>query len=359
MDLVEIIEGIKPLDESAMKSAEKRMDSLVKPIGSLGRVEELAVKLAGISGDVFSSFAKKAIVIMCADNGVYAEGVSPAPQVVTLTQSANFMKKITGVGVLSGLSNSDLVVVDIGINSDVVSENFLNRKIRKGTGNVAKEPAMTREEALKAISVGFGKVKTLKEKGYSVVGTGEMGLANTTTSSLVIMAFAGCSAEEATGRGAGLSDELLEHKKQVVARAFDLHKPDKADPVGVLHKVGGLDIAGLVGVFLGGAYFRMPVVIDGLISAAAALVACKICPIAREFMVPSHMSEERGYSVAIETLGLKPYFNLGMRLGEGSGCPFSFLLIDAAERITKEMATFGEAEVEDKGITYTRDNSEE
>ena len=354
MELVNVINAVKPLDESAMNLARKRVDSLVKPIGSLGRIEELAVQLAGITGDVYSTFDKKAVIIMCADNGVYEEGVSPAPQSVTLTQSLNFMKKITGIGVLSGLSNSDLVVVDIGINSDVVSENFLNRKIRKGTGNLAKEQAMTREEAEKAIMVGFNEVKTLKEKGYKAVGTGEMGLANTTTSSLVIMAFTGCSAEEATGRGAGLTDTLFEHKKQIIAKAFTLHAPNKTDPIGVLHKVGGFDIAGLVGVFLGAAYHRMPVVIDGLISAAAALIACELNPIVRQFMIPSHLSEERGYSIAINALEMKPYFNLGMRLGEGTGCPFSFLLIDAAERMVKNMATFDEAEVRADGVTYTR-----
>ncbi len=354
MHLEDIFKHIKPLDESARAAARVRQDSLIKPIGSLGKLEELSIRLAGIMGDFSASFEKKAIVIMCADNGVYDEGVSLAPQVVTLMQSTHFQTGITGVGVLSKLSHSDLVVVDIGINSDTKSGRFLDRKIRKGTHNLANQPAMSREEALRAIDIGFNEVRKLHETGYSVVGTGEMGLGNTTTSSLVLMALTGCSVEETTGKGAGLTEEAFEHKKAVVRKAFELHQPSADDPIGVLEKVGGFDIAGLVGVYLGAAYFRMPVVIDGVISAAAALLAFHLCGKTRNFMIPSHCSEEPGYAVAMKTLGMEPYFNLGMRLGEGSGCPLTFLLIDAAQMIINDMATFDQVAMDNSKMVDIR-----
>ena len=354
MNLQEVISKIGTLDEEAQARARARQDELIKPIGSLGRLEELSVQLAGISGDVYHHYEKKAIVVMCADNGVYAENVSLAPQEVTLMQSLNFKDYITGVGVLSKLSGSGLVVVDIGINSDVESEKFLNRKVRKGTGNLAKELAMTREEALRAIEVGFEQAEALANDGCDVIGTGEMGLANTTSSALVIMSLTGCSVDEATGRGSGLTDELYAHKKALINNAYALHNPDKDDPIDILSKVGGLDIAGLAGVYLGAAYYRKPVIIDGVISAAAAMVASKLCPNVKSFMVPSHISEEPGYSVAMSSLGIHPYFDLGMRLGEGTGCPFTFLLIDAAERVVREMATFAETSIDDSNLVDIR-----
>jgi len=356
MNLNEIISGIKSVNSEARNVARVRNDVLIKPIGSLGKIEELSVKLAGITGDAFSSYQKKAIIIMCSDNGVYEEGVSVAPQMITLMQSTNFQKNITGVGVLSQLSNSDMVVVDIGINSSVQSEHFLNRKIRKGTSNVAKEPAMTKEEAFKAIEIGFEEVEKLHKKGYNVIGTGEMGIGNTTTASLIIMALTGCSVDRAAGKGAGLTEEQFKMKKQVIRNAYELHKPDAEDPIDVLSKLGGFDIAGLVGVFLGAAYHRLPVVIDGVISSSAALLAYKLCEASREYMIPSHFSEEPGYVIAMKTLGMEPYFNLNMRLGEGTGCPFTFLLIDAAESIIKKMATFDEVSMDNSTLVDIRED---
>ena len=355
MDLEKIIREIGVLDEGAMAQARARQDELIKPIGSLGRIEDLAVQLAGITGNIYHNYAKKAIVVMCADNGVYAENVSLAPKETTLMMSQNFMKFITGVGVLSKLSGSDLRVVDIGIDSDVESPNMLNRKIRRGTGNLAKELAMTREEALRAIEVGFEQAEELAKAGYDVIGTGEMGLANTTSSALVIMSLTGCSVDSATGKGSGLTDELYVHKKRLIENAYNMHKPDKNDPIDILSKVGGLDIAGLAGVYLGAAYHRKPVVIDGVISAAAAIVATRLCPNAKHFMVPSHISEEPGYLVTVNELGIRPYFDLGMRLGEGTGCPFTFLLIDAAETIVKKIATFAEASIDNSTLVDIRE----
>jgi nicotinate-nucleotide--dimethylbenzimidazole phosphoribosyltransferase len=344
------------LDQNAQNLARSRQDSLIKPLGSLGRLEELSVQLAGITGDITRCFNKKAVVIMCADNGVYEEGVSAAPQEITLIMSLNFQKRITGVGVLSQLSNSEMVVVDIGINSDIVSENMINRKIRKGTNNLLKEAAMTRDEVLTAISIGFEEVQKLYQSGFSVIGTGEMGLGNTTTSSLILMSLTDCSVDDAVGKGAGLTEEAFVHKKEIIQKAFDLHKPNKNDPISVLEKVGGFDIAGLVGVYLGAAYYRLPVVIDGVISAAAALISFQLCPAARDFMIPSHGSREPGYKAAVQKLGMKPYFDLEMRLGEGTGCPFTFLLIDAAQMILNQMATFGDVSMDSVKLVDIRNS---
>ena len=354
MQLKEIIEQIKPIDTIVQDAAKTRLDTLIKPIGSLGKLEELAAQLAGIAGNMTSRFDRKAIVIMCADNGVYDEGVSSAAQIVTLMQSKNFHKGITGVGVLSKLTGSDMVVIDIGINSDTESDLFLNRKIRKGTHNLAKEPAMTPNEVMRAIEIGFDETEKLHKNGYSVVGTGEMGIGNTTTSSLVLMALTGCGVNEATGKGAGLTPEAFANKKDVIKKAFELHRPNSNDPIDVLAKVGGFDIAGLVGVYLGAAYFQMPVVIDGVISAAAALTAFNLCAKTREYMVPSHCSLEPGYTIAMNKLGLSPYFSLGMRLGEGSGCPFTFMIIDAAQAIINDMATFEEAAMDSRTLVDIR-----
>lgn len=355
MNLEKILGEIISLNIERMNEARARQDTLIKPLGSLGEIEELSVKLTGITGKVHNDFTKKAIVIMCADNGVYEEGVSPAPQNITLMQAENFQKGITGVGVLSKVSQSDMVVIDIGINSDAKSENYKDKKIRKGTRNLAKENAMTREEVLQAIEIGFNEVKELYENGYNVIGTGEMGLANTTTSSLVIMSLTGCDIDEAVGRGAGLDDETFIHKKNIIANAYKLHSPDKNDPIDVLSKVGGFDIAGLVGVYIGAAYYKLPVVIDGIISVAAALTAYKLCDNTREYMIPSHWSKEPGYLVAMNELNMNPYFNLGMRLGEGSGCPLSFLLIDMAQKVINDMATFEEVSMDNSKLVDIRE----
>lgn len=359
MRLQDIIAGIHPLRQSAMCEAKARLDTLIKPIGSLGRIEDLAIQLAGITGNVIGSYSRKATVIFCADNGVYEEGVSAAPQVITLTQSLNFQKGVTGIGVLSKLSGSDMVVVDIGINSDLVSDHMLNRKIRKGTSNLAKMPAMSREEALRALAVGFDQAGSLHAAGYTVIGTGEMGLGNTTTASLVILSLTGCTVDDAAGKGAGLSTEAFLHKKQVIQRAYAMHRPDSDDPIDVLAKVGGFDIAGIAGLFLGAAYYRMPVVVDGVISAAAALAAYRLCPDAKLYMVPSHLSEEPGYALAMRAMSLAPYFHLGMRLGEGTGCPFAFLLIDAAERVIRDMATFSQANMENSALVDIREEEKD
>lgn len=337
--------GIRPADKTAEQEAQRRLDNLAKPIGSLGKLEDIAVKLAGITGNVKNSIEKKCTVVMAADNGVCAEGVSACPQAITTVQSINFIKGITGIGVLSKHANADVRVIDIGIDNDVEYPGLVNRKIRKGTSNMAKGPAMSREEAVKGMEIGIEAVGQLVREGYNLLGTGEMGIGNTSTSSAVLMSFSGCSADTAVGKGAGLTDEGFENKKRVITQAIEVNKPDKNDPIDVLSKVGGFDIAGLAGCFLGAAYYRVPIVIDGFISAAAALIAYKLCPAARDFMIPSHCSEEPGFLYVMKEIGLDPMLNLNMRLGEGSGCPLAFNIIEAATAMMNNMATFEEAAI--------------
>ncbi|HPW41672.1 MAG TPA: nicotinate-nucleotide--dimethylbenzimidazole phosphoribosyltransferase, partial [Bacillota bacterium] len=330
--------GIRPSYEESKKEAAERLDKLVKPIGSLGKLEDIAVKISGITGKQKNSFEKKVTIIMASDNGVAEEGVSAAPQAVTALMTINFLKGITGVCVLSKHAGADIRVVDIGVGSDLEYPGLINRKVRKGTSNMAKGPAMSKEEAISAIETGIEMVSQLVKEGYSLFGTGEMGIGNTSTASAVAMAFLGCSAEEAVGKGVGLTEEGYASKKSVIERAISINKPDPYDPIDVLSKVGGFDIAGMTGCFLGAAYCRVPIVIDGFISAAAALAAYRINPLVRDYIIPSHLSAEPGYSLVINEIGLEPLLDLNMRLGEGSGCPLAFNIIEAAEAIISDMA---------------------
>ncbi|MBP7073537.1 MAG: nicotinate-nucleotide--dimethylbenzimidazole phosphoribosyltransferase [Clostridia bacterium] len=339
--------GIRPSYEESKKEAAERLDKLVKPIGSLGKLEDIAVKISGITGKQKNSFEKKVTIIMASDNGVAEEGVSAAPQAVTALMTINFLKGITGVCVLSKHAGADIRVVDIGVGSDLEYPGLISRKIRKGTSNMVKGPAMSREEAISAIETGIEMVSQLVKEGYSLFGTGEMGIGNTSTASAVAMAFLGCSAEEAVGKGVGLTEEGYANKKSVIERAISINKPDPYDPIDVLSKVGGFDIAGMTGCFLGAAYCRVPIVIDGFISAAAALAAYRINPLVRDYIIPSHLSEEPGYILVINEIGLEPMLDLNMRLGEGSGCPLAFNIIEAAEAIISDMATFEEATIRD------------
>ncbi|MCX7746397.1 MAG: nicotinate-nucleotide--dimethylbenzimidazole phosphoribosyltransferase [Clostridia bacterium] len=339
------LKGIKSLDEAAMHEASQRLDSLIKPIGSLGRLEEIAIRLSGMTGKVKNEIKKKCVVVMCADNGVWEEGVSACPQDITAVQTINFLRGITGIAVLARHAGSEIKVIDIGVNKEMEYPGLIHKKIRMGTSNMSKGPAMSREEAIKAVEVGIEAVEELVKDGFGLIGTGEMGICNTSTSSAILMSFTGCSADFAVGKGAGLSEEGYENKKNTIKKAMDINKPDANDPLDVLAKVGGLDIAGMAGCFLGAAYHRVPIVIDGFISAAAALVAFKLNPLAREFMIPSHCSEEPGYKYLMEELGLSPMLNLRMRLGEGTGCPLAFNIIEAAAKIINEMASFDDIKV--------------
>ena len=358
MDILKnALKSIEPLYKEPQEKAWARLDSLSKPIGSLGILEDIAARIAGITGNIYNEVSKRNIIIMCADNGVVEEGVSTCPQKVTETVTYNFTKGITGVCVLSNFTNTDLTIVDLGINSDIKSEKIINKKISYGTKNMIKEPAMTREQAIRAIEIGIETVDKLADEGYKILGTGEMGIGNTTTSAAVLSVLSGIEVERVTGKGSGLTDEQLNHKIEVIKKAIEVKKPSKEDVIDVLSKVGGYDIAGLCGCFIGAAKNRIPIVIDGFIASAAALCAQRLNPYTSEFMFPSHLSAEPGAAYMMKELKLEPILNLKMRLGEGSGCPLAFNIIDAALYTMKHMATFEEASIcKEDYIDIRKDN---
>lgn len=349
-----IVKGIKPLDCLGIEKAKGRVDSLAKPLGSLGTLESIVIKLAGITGNLYNSIEKKCVIIMSSDNGVVEEGVASAPQYVTLEQTKNFIKGKTGVAALSKTNDTKLMVFDVGINTDEKIEGVIHRKINKSTKNIFKEPAMTYDEAIKAFNIGIEAASMAKDKNYDIIGVGEMGIGNTTTSAAVLVSLTGCNIEDVVGKGAGITKESFEKKKLVVKTAVENNDINRNDPIDVVAKVGGYDIAAMAGVFLGAAYYRIPVVIDGFISAVAALVATKINPLVKDFCIPSHKSEEIGYNIAIKELDLKPMLDLGMRLGEGSGCPIAFSIIEFAISMMNNMATFEEGNIDDEYLDPIR-----
>lgn len=345
--LIEKLGKIRGLDETAMEAARYRQMKLAKPPGSLGRLEELSIQLAGITGKVISPPMKKRLIVLCADNGVVDEGVSSAPRSVTLAQSINLTKGVTGAGVLCAHFGVELQVVDMGIMAQYNCPEIVDCRIAFGTGNIAKEPAMTRQMALQAVLTGIDLACRAQDDGIGILGVGEMGIGNTTTSAAVLSALTGQPANKLVGRGGGVDDAGFERKKEIVEDAVRRLKPDKNDPLDVLAKVGGFDISAMTGVFLGAAVSRLPVVIDGYISAVAALCAVRLCPAAREYMISSHESREVGYASAMRELDMRPIMMLDMRLGEGSGCPLVFSIVDAACAIIKNMASFETAGIDD------------
>lgn len=342
--LRELTGAITPLDEGAMAEARARQARLAKPPESLGRLEELSVQLAGITGRVRNTLEKKQLLVFAADNGVVDEGVASAPRSVTLMQTRNLARGKTGAAVLARRFGCALTVCDVGVAAEVNEPAVIDRKIAYGTGNIAAGPAMTRAQALTAILTG---AEMAERSEADALGVGEMGIGNTTTSAAVLSVLLSASPEHTTGRGGGLTEPAFQRKQQVVFRAILANNPDRRDAVDVLAKVGGFDLAAMCGAFLGAAKARKPVVIDGFISAVAALCAMRLCPAAREYMIPGHASEEPGYALAIHALGLRPMLLLDMRLGEGSGCPLAMLLLDAACAVMNDMATFDEAGIDD------------
>lgn len=346
-----LVREVLPLDRSAMTAAETYQARLAKPPGSLGRLEEISIQLAGITGRVHNALNKKQLLVFAADNGVVAEGVSSAPQSVTKQQTINLMRGKTGAAVLAKHFGCGLTVCDVGVNADIYESTVLNRKIAYGTQNICTGPAMTREQTLQAILTGAAIARTVDA---DVIGVGEMGIGNTTTSSAVLAVLLGADVEAVTGRGGGITEESFRKKKAVIRTAIEVNRPDRDDVVGVLSKVGGFDLAAMCGAFLGAAAARRPAVIDGLISAAAALCAVRLCPNVRGYLVPSHASFEIGYRLAMEAMDLRPLFDLGMRLGEGSGCPLAFQVLDAACAVINDMATFDEAGINDDYLDEIR-----
>lgn len=344
MELQNLLEQIGPLDTAAMDAARRHQAELAKPPGSLGRLEDLSIQLAGITGRLHNSMERKHLLVFAADNGVVAEGVSSAPQSVTLSQTVNLTRKKTGAATLCAHFNCGITVCDVGVNADIREPKVLNRKIAYGTQNIAKGPAMTRQQAVQAIRTG---AELASQTQADVLGVGEMGIGNTTTSAAVLAVLLGVDVETVTGRGGGITADGFRRKKEVIRCAIARNQPDAQDVIDVLAKVGGFDIAAMCGAFLGAAATRRPVVVDGLISAVAALCACRLCPNVREYLIPSHESFEIGYQLAMDAMDLKPMLLLGMRLGEGSGCPLAFQVLEAACAIVNDMATFDQAGIDD------------
>ena len=338
-ELDALVREVLPLDRSAMTAAEAYQARLAKPPGSLGRLEEISIQLAGITGRVHNALNKKQLLVFAADNGVVAEGVSSAPQSVTKQQTINLMRGKTGAAVLAKHFGCGLTVCDVGVNADICESAVLNCKIAYGTQNICTGPAMTREQTLQAILTGAEIARTVDA---DVIGVGEMGIGNTTTSSAVLAVLLGADVEAVTGRGGGITEESFRKKKAVIRTAIEVNRTDRDDVVGVLSKVGGFDLAAMCGAFLGAAAARRPAVIDGLISAVYF------------FLVPSHASFEIGYRLAMEAMDLRPLFDLGMRLGEGSGCPLAFQVLDAACAVINDMATFDEAGINDDYLDEIR-----
>ncbi len=352
MELQEMIRAISPLDPIVMDAARTRQAQLAKPPGSLGRLEDLSVQLAGITGKIYNRIERKHLLVFAADNGVVEEGVSSAPQSVTLMQTVNLTRHKTGASTLCKHFGCEITVCDVGVNADIREPKVVNRKIAYGTQNIVKGPAMSGEQALQAIMTG---AELAWKTQADVIGIGEMGIGNTTTSSAVLSVLLGVGADAATGRGGGITDQSFLRKKQVIKEAIAINRPNPDDVVDVLAKVGGFDLAAMCGAFLGCAATRRPVVIDGFISAVAALCACRLCPTAAQYFIPSHASYEIGYQLAMEAMGLQPIFLLGMRLGEGSGCPLAFEVLSAACAVINDMATFDQAGIDDSYLEEIRE----
>lgn len=341
LSLNELIKNIKPADECAAGAARKHWDSLAKPLGSLGLLEDAVVRIAALTGESDVRLEKRVLLVLCADNGVIKQGVSQSDESVTAAVANALGAGTSTVNYMARTARCEVLPVDMGILNYPGAENVLSRRIRNGTGNIALEPAMTREECIRAVETGADLVREQAEKGAKIILTGEMGIGNTTTSCAVISVLTGAKPELITGRGAGLSDEGLRRKLAAIKQAIEVNAPDKNDAVDILAKVGGLDLAGLCGVFLGGAYYRVPVVIDGLISSAAALCAAALCENAKCAMLASHLSSETAGAFVLDALGLKPLITAGMHLGEGSGAVAALPLLDMALAVYNSGHTFG------------------
>ncbi len=344
--LIKTLEGITDVDRRAAEQAQKRLDSLTKPPGSLGILEHLAVQMASIQGKTIAVVGKKVVMVMAADHGVVDEGVSAFPQEVTPQMVLNFLNHGAAINVLANHTDARVVVTDVGIKGEPIEHAELNiRKVRQGTRNMAKEAAMTEEEAVAAVEVGIEMVNNEIDNGATLIATGEMGIGNTTPSAAILACLTGNEIEQITGRGTGVDDKGLKRKQEAIKKALEVNKPDASQPLDVLRKVGGLEIAALTGVILGAAARKVPVVIDGFISTAAALVAYKLNNYSKNYMIASHLSQEPGHRIMLEEMDLKPTLHLDLRLGEGTGAVLAFNLIEAAVKIIGQMATFEEAGV--------------
>lgn len=344
--LKETIKKITGLDNNAMAKARARQDTLTKPLGSLGRLEQVSIQIAGIKGEAIPKIQHKAVITMAGDHGVVAQGVSAYPQDVTAQMVYNFLQGGAGINVLARLVGARVIVVDMGVAAKLdPNPLLLSKKVAPGTKDMSVGPAMTIVHATQALEAGIEVVEQEIKKGLDIVGTGDMGIANTTPSSAICAVFSGEPVEKITGRGTGLNDFQLKHKIEVIKKSLEVNKPSNKEPLETLASVGGFEIGGLAGVMLGAAANRIPVVIDGFISGAAALIATGLCPRLKDFIIASHMSVEAGHRIMLKHMGLKPLLDLDLRLGEGTGAALGIFLAEASTRILSEMATFQEAGV--------------
>lgn len=335
-------------DQQLRAAAQAHSDQLTKPPGSLGKLELVAAQIAAITGELWPDLSQRSVVIMAGDHGVCEEGVSAFPQSVTPQMVYNFLQGGAAVNVLARAANANVACVDIGVAAELEHADLISRKIMYGSNNIAKGAAMSRQQAVEAIAVGIEVTEGLYAEGSRMFATGEMGIGNTTASAAIVAVMTGISAQQATGRGTGISDEMLEHKAVVIERAIAINAVQTEDPLDVLSKLGGLEIAGLVGVMLAAAKLRCPVVIDGYISTAAAMIAAALSPSSQQYMIASHQSQEQGHAHALNALSLLPCIQLDLRVGEGTGAVLCFHFIDAALKLMQEMATFASAGVDGK-----------
>ena len=349
MTLDEAMGLIQAVNGDSAENAQRRLDRLTKPLGSLGRLEELAVHYARITGDVKPNVPRGVVFTFAADHGVAMEGVSAYPSEVTPQMVLNFLRGGAGVNVLARHTGVEVRVVDIGVAHDFgVVPGLIQKKIMRGTNNLLREAAMTRAQATEALQVGIDLATEAAQEGVGLIGTGEMGIGNTTPSAAITAVMTGRPVAEVTGRGTGIDEAGHARKVSVIEQALDRHRPDKADALDVLAKVGGLEIAGLAGLMLGAAAARVPVVLDGFIAGAAALMAVALQPLCRDYLIASHRSVERGHQATLECLALKPLLDLDLRLGEGTGACLGMGLVLASIKILTEMATFDEAGVTER-----------
>jgi nicotinate-nucleotide--dimethylbenzimidazole phosphoribosyltransferase len=345
------VDAIPEIDEQWYAVAQKRLDNLTKPPGSLGRLEEFARRLVAITGNKTPILDKKVVFTFAGDHGITEEGVSAYPKEVTQQMVLNFVRGGAGINVLARHAGAEVVVVDIGVDYDFGEiEGVMHMKAVRGTRNFTRGPAMTREEAVRCLETGITLAEGYAKKGYKIFGTGDMGIGNTTPSSAIAAVLTGRDVASVTGKGTGISDDSFEQKIRIIEKGIAVNAPDPKDPIDVLAKIGGAEIGGIAGLILGAAALRIPVVIDGLISTAGALIAYSIEPKTRHYMFAAHNSVEIGHRAMLDKIGLKPILDLNLRLGEGTGAALAMLIIEAGLKIYREMATFGEAGVSDEII---------
>ncbi len=349
MTLNEAIQKIRPVDQVCLQRAQARLDRLTKPVQSLGRLEELAALYAAIAGEERPKLPRTAIFTFAADHGVTEEGISAYPRAVTAQMVLNFLRGGAGVNVLASHVGAEVRVVDIGVAHEFGPlPGLISGKVAYGTRNFSREPAMTREEAIQALEVGVTLADEASREGFGLLGTGDMGIGNTTVSAAITAAITRQPVAEVTGRGTGIDDTKYARKVTVIEQALERHRPDSRDPLDLLAKIGGLEIAGLAGLILGAAACRIPVVLDGFIAGVAALIAVGLQPLCREYLIASHLSVECGHQAVVNQLGLKPLLDLDLRLGEGTGACLGIGLVQAGIKILTQMATFDEAGVSEQ-----------